>query len=130
MLVVPTLPDGRFACQVPAAPDVATGGGRLAIASIAAVRSGSPDGRLAENAIGLASDFALVYVSSGTMLAPGYHLVRVWPAEPAAGALACRPCPPGAAFPGGCDGTPFFLEVQESGDGIEGTEIEIRIRAG
>jgi hypothetical protein len=130
-LAVPALPDGPLACAVSPAPDLGAGGGaRLAIATIAAVRSGSPDGALAANAVGLASDFALIYVASGTRLARGYHLMRVQPVDPAAGALVCRACPPGAAFPGGCDGAPMFLELEESAGGIEGTEIEIRIRAG
>jgi hypothetical protein len=106
-LSVPWLPGGTLACQCPAGPSIAPAGGRIAIASVAALHAG-------EVVIGLAADYALVFVASGTALAPGYHLMRVRQGGPAAGALDC--------------GSGVFLQLEECADGIQGTPIEIRIR--
>jgi len=97
-------------CRAPAGPGFAPGGGRLAIATIAVV---AEDGGAVS---GLASGYALVFVASGTALAPGYHLMRVEQIGAAAGAFTCGP--------------ELFLELHEAQQGIDDTEIEIRIGAG
>jgi hypothetical protein len=114
-LVLPGLPGQRTVCRVPAAPDFAPDGGRLAIATVAAVGA---DGGV----IGLADGYALLYVASGTALAPGYHLMRVEPADASAGA--------GMTGALECDGAEPFLRLRESEQGVDGTEIEIHIGAG
>jgi hypothetical protein len=121
-LSTPGFPGERMACRLPASLRFAPGGGRLAIATVAAVERGGAGGLL-----GTAAGYALVFVASGTAIAPGYQLMRVEQrAEPGAGVFECRAC----AATGPCDGTATFLELREDGEGIEGTEIEIRIRAG
>jgi hypothetical protein len=118
----PGFPGERMACRLPAGLGFAPAGGRLAIATVAAVGRGGSGGLL-----GLAAGVALVFVSSGTAIAPGYHLMRVEQrAEPGAGVLECRGC----AASGVCDGPATFLELREDEEGLQGTEIEIRIRAG
>jgi len=105
-----TPPDGDVACRAPAGPAFAPDGGRVAIATISAI---AEDGGTVD---GLASGYALVFVASGTALAPGYHLMVVEQAAAAAGAFTCGP--------------DLFLDLHEAPQGIGGTEIEIRIPAG
>ena len=112
-LVLPGLPGATTVCRVPAAPDFAPDGGRLAIATIAAVGA---DGGV----IGLAEGYALLYVASGTALAPGYHLMRVEPADAGTGTAGALEC----------DGAAPFVRLRESEQGVDGTEIKIRIGAG
>src|SRR5262245_20322251 len=86
VLSTPGFPGERMACRLPAGPSFAPAGGRLAIATIAAVERGGSGGLL-----GQAADYALVFVASGTALAPGYHLMRVEQRSgPGAGAFECR----------------------------------------
>ena len=110
VMLAPWTPGGDLACRAPAGPGFAPGGGRIAIATIAAVAEdgGSVDG--------LASGYALALVASGTAMAPGYHLMVVDQAATAAGAFTCGP--------------ELFLDLSESPQGVDGTEIEIRIPAG
>jgi hypothetical protein len=111
VLALPGLSGERTSCKLPAAPDFAPAGGRIGIATVAAVAS---DGEV----VGVAAGWALLYVASGTALAPGYHLMHVEPADAgAAGALEC-------------DGATPLLRLRESERGVQGTEIEIHIGAG
>ena len=107
VVLAPWTSGGDVACRAPAGPGFAPGGGRVAIATIAAV---AEDGGAVS---GLASDYALLFVVSGTALAPGYHLMRVEQVGSAAGAFSCGPT--------------LFLHLQESRQPIDGTDIEIRI---
>jgi hypothetical protein len=110
VVLAPWNVDGEVACRAPAGPGFAPGGGRLAIATIAAV---AEDGGAV---IGLASGYALVFVASGTALSPGYHLMLVDQAAAADGAFTCGP--------------ELFLYLHESPQGIDRTEIEVRIPTG
>ena len=102
-------------CRAPAAGLAAVPGGRAALATIAAVRSGTADDALADNVIGLADGVALVYAPGA---GGGYRLLRVeWLQADEPGAFSCAgPAP--------------FLRLSDSDAGLEGTEIEIRIGAG
>lgn len=111
VVLAPWTPGGDVACRAPAGPLFAPGGGRIAIATIAAV---AEDGGAVS---GLASDYALLFVVSGTSLAPGYHLMAVEQSATAShDAFSCGP--------------DLFLDLREAPQGIDGTEIEIRIPAG
>jgi hypothetical protein len=110
VLMAPWTPGGDVFCRAPTEPGFAPGEGRLAVATIAAI---AEDGGTVS---GLASEYALMFVVSGTALAPGYHLMLVKQAATAADAFTCGPN--------------LFLELQESPQGIDGTEIEIRIPSG
>jgi len=110
VMMAPWTPGGDVFCRAPAGPAFAPNGGRLALATIAAI---AEDGGAVS---GLAADYALMFVVSGTALSPGYHLMRVTQAASAADAFTCGP--------------DLFLELQEAPQGIDGTEIEIRIPAG
>jgi hypothetical protein len=138
-LDVPGFPDERLVCRgaadVSASPDAA----RVAVAYVAAVRRDSPPDQLTANLLGLASDFALVFVpasldtsaggptflipASGSVLSPGYHLMWVETLDPGAdapGALECEG--PGAV--------PLLVRLHECAEGLGGTQIQIRLRAG
>jgi hypothetical protein len=109
VLMAPSTAGADVACRALSGSSVAPGGGRLAIATIAAV---AEDGGAVS---GLAAEYALVFVVSGTALSPGYHLMRVQQG----GMTGAFNCGPGA-----------LLDLRESPQGTDGTEIEIRIPAG
>jgi hypothetical protein len=110
VLLAPWTSGGDVPCRAPAGPSFAPAGGRLAIATIAAI---AEDGGAVS---GLASAYALVFVATGTALEPGYHLMRVEQAPTSVGAFTCGP--------------ELFLDLQESTQSIDRVEIEIRIPAG
>ena len=109
VLMAPSTATDLVACRALAGSSIAPGGGRLAIATIAAV---AEDGGAVS---GLAAGYALVFVVSGTALSPGYHLMRVQQGG-TAGAFDCGPGE--------------LLDLGASPLGTDGTEIEIRIPAG
>ena len=109
VLMAPSTATDLVACRALAGSSIAPGGGRLAIATIAAV---AEDGGAVS---GLAAGYALVFVVSGTALSPGYHLMRV----ESGGTADAFNCGPGT-----------LLDLREASQGTDGTEIEIRIPAG
>jgi len=139
ILDVPGFPDGRLVCRAPPEASPSPDDGRLAVAYVAAVRRDSPPDQLTSNVVGLAADFALVFVpgglpaappggsflipASGAALAPGYHLM--WVETLDAGADA-----PGALDCEGPGAVPLRVRLRECADGLGGTAIQIRIPAG
>ncbi len=109
VVLAPWTPGADIACRALAGSGLAPDGGRLAIATIAAI---AEDGGAVR---GLASGYALVFVVSGTALGPGYHLMRV----EQVGTGGAFDCGPGV-----------LLDLHELQPGTDGTEIEIRIPAG
>ena len=138
-LDVPGLPAGGLACHAPPGTRAMPGDGRLAIAYVAAVSQGSAGDGLAQDVVGLATDFALVFApvdlptsapgatflvpASGSVLPPGYHLMRVERLDPAAAAPDALSCE-------GPDGAASLVRLRESTGEPGGTEIDIRIPAG
>jgi len=116
ILRLPGLASGAaIECRAPAGGLAAAPAGRAALASIAAVRPGSADDALADNIIGLAEDFALIYLPGS---AGGYRLMKVeWLPASAPDAFSC-------------DGPAPFMRLRASDGGLDGTEIEIHIGAG
>jgi hypothetical protein len=124
---IPGLTGGATVCLAPPVP--AAAGARVAIAQIAAVRPGTTPDRAGDNLVGLAADFALVFApaalptagtflvpSSGTVLTPGYHLMKVESADTASAVQ--------------CQAPASRLRLVECDEGLSKTQIELRIRAG